>query len=437
MFYPRTFLAFATMLFPFSVSYSQVIDIDKNSVDAQAWVIYDAQSKQIIASDQQDVQRAPASLTKIMVAYLMLEAIREGRYSLEQKLTVPESVKSIDVLESKMDLKAGEQVSIHDLLTGLIVMSANDAALTIADNLGNKDSQKFIELMNQSAVKLGMKNTHFANASGITMDGHYSTAHDMAILSDAIINTTPEYLNFAKLQQFQFKNSTHEATNLLLKRDNTIDGLKTGYTEAAGYNFAVTANRIDPNTKQNRRIIVVILGTKSKQQRADIAQHLLNIAYTYTQNQPILANSQKLARIPIVNGQYNYYPVYLQPQQNIQTLSLLPTAQVLDLKKYDVNKQRFVLNEKPLVTIEPTTKPEGLQFDVKLQQQQLNAPMQQQNMPLLTLQVKQFDQIILENHISQTIQLQPETWWQSIVRKLSAFFQGEKNTTATIYPINT
>ncbi|MFB2578101.1 D-alanyl-D-alanine carboxypeptidase family protein [Acinetobacter sp. c2-A9] len=437
MFYPRTFLAFATMLFPFSVSYSQVIDIDKNSVDAQAWVIYDAQSKQIIASDQQDVQRAPASLTKIMVAYLMLEAIREGRYSLEQKLTVPESVKSIDVLESKMDLKAGEQVSIHDLLTGLIVMSANDAALTIADNLGNKDSQKFIELMNQSAVKLGMKNTHFANASGITMDGHYSTAHDMAILSDAIINTTPEYLNFAKLQQFQFKNSTHEATNLLLKRDNTIDGLKTGYTEAAGYNFAVTANRIDPNTKQNRRIIVVILGTKSKQQRADIAQHLLNIAYTYTQNQPILANSQKLARIPIVNGQYNYYPVYLQPQQNIQTLSLLPTAQVLGLKKYDVNKQRFVLNEKPLVTIEPTTKPEGLQFDVKLQQQQLNAPMQQQNMPLLTLQVKQFDQIILENHISQTIQLQPETWWQSIVRKLSAFFQGEKNTTATIYPINT
>ncbi|MFB2537921.1 D-alanyl-D-alanine carboxypeptidase family protein [Acinetobacter sp. c3-l95] len=437
MFYPRTFLAFATMLFPFSVSYSQVIDIDKNSVDAQAWVIYDAQSKQIIASDQQDVQRAPASLTKIMVAYLMLEAIREGRYSLEQKLTVPESVKSIDVLESKMDLKAGEQVSIHDLLTGLIVMSANDAALTIADNLGNKDSQKFIELMNQSAVKLGMKNTYFANASGITMDGHYSTAHDMAILSDAIINTTPEYLNFAKLQQFQFKNSTHEATNLLLKRDNTIDGLKTGYTEAAGYNFAVTANRIDPNTKQNRRIIVVILGTKSKQQRADIAQHLLNIAYTYTQNQPILANSQKLARIPIVNGQYNYYPVYLQPQQNIQTLSLLPTAQVLDLKKYDVNKQRFVLNEKPLVTIEPTTKPEGLQFDVKLQQQQLNAPMQQQNMPLLTLQVKQFDQIILENHISQTIQLQPETWWQSIVRKLSAFFQGEKNTTATIYPINT
>lgn len=433
--YLKQVLIGSTFCFGSMASYAQILDIDPQSVNAAAWVIYDPQSKQVIANHDAHVQRAPASLTKMMVAYLLFDAIKTGKLTLQQQLTVPKSVEGISALESQLKLKTGEKVSVNDLLAGLIVMSANDAALTVADALGQGNPQQFIALMNQTARKLGMHNTQFINASGITMNGHYSTAYDMAILSDAVIQHTPDYLNYAKLPLFKFKDTEYEATNLLLKRDNSVDGLKTGYTEAAGYNFALTANRLDPHTRQQRRLIVILLGSKSKQQRADIAQVLLNIAYTYTQNQHSLKKSQKIARIPIQNGQYQYFPLHWNSEQSLQTLSLLPQAQRLDLNKFDLQKQRFILNQKPLSLLEPSPKPQQVEYAVQLHKNTLNAPIQQSTQHLATLQIKQFGQVIHEQKLSYPVRLHSETWLQRMWAKVQSLWQSPSPSKAETYPI--
>lgn len=257
----------------------------------------------------------------------------------------------------------------------------------------------------------------------------------MAILSDAVIQHTPDYLNYAKLPLFKFKDTEYEATNLLLKRDNSVDGLKTGYTEAAGYNFALTANRLDPHTRQPRRLIVILLGSKSKQQRADIAQVLLNIAYTYTQNQHSLKKSQKIARIPIQNGQYQYFPLHWNSEQSLQTLSLLPQAQRLDLNKFDLQKQRFILNQKPLNLLEPSQKPQQIEYAVQLQQQRLDAPIKQSQQHLATVQIKQFGKVIHEQKLSYPVRLQSETWLQRMWLKVQSLWQSPSQNKAETYPI--
>src|SRR5690606_21892797 len=158
---------------------------------------------------------------------------------------------------------------------------------------------QFVERMNKEAQALGMTHTHFQNPAGITMPEHYSTAADLAKLSQALVNETPEYLNYSKQPSFSYNQRFHRATNLLLKMDPTVDGLKTGFTRAAGYNLAATANRLsmDPHMP-NRRLIVVVMGTKSAVKRAEVAHKLMNLAYTYTRNEVALPSKQLLAELP-------------------------------------------------------------------------------------------------------------------------------------------
>lgn len=300
-------LLLSSLLFISSLQASYANDlvvIDPQTIKAEAWLVLDADSGQILGQVNAHARRAPASLTKMMVAYLSLEQIKAGKLALADVLTVPEAVNHIESDESKMYLHAGEQIKVSDLLTGLIVTSANDAAVTLSTHIAG-DMPHFIEKMNQAASALGMHDTHFANVSGITAEDHYTSAYDMAILSKAIIQQYPEYTSFSKIQHFSYGAFSEAATNRLLKVDPTVDGMKTGYTKAAGYNIVITAKRPQSGIDQYRRIFVVVLGSTSLSERARTAGVLLNAAYEQTQNVQLLKLNQPLAQVKLWQAEKN------------------------------------------------------------------------------------------------------------------------------------
>lgn len=281
---------------------ADLVSIDPLSIKAESWIIMDGNSGQILAKHNATTQRAPASLTKMMVAYISLQQIKAGKLQLNDVLTVPTEVNTIAADESRMHLKAGEQLAVSDLLTGLLVTSANDAAITLASHIaGNVPA--FVHLMNNEIKQLGLNSTQFANVSGITQDGHYTTAADMAALSKAIIEKHPEYTQFSKVQHFSYGTFSQDATNQLLKADPSVDGMKTGYTKAAGYNLIATAHRPQAGLSQDRRIFVVVMGSTSKYSRTTDAALLLNSAYTQTNNVQLLTKNQPLAKLKVWQAQ--------------------------------------------------------------------------------------------------------------------------------------
>ncbi len=424
-------------LFSHAQNHTQVLNLDPQSVEAQSWVIFDPQSQQIIASHNENLQRAPASLTKMMVGYLALKAIEQGKLSLEQMVTVPEVVRTVKGDESRLKLHPNAQITVQELISGLIIMSANDAALTLG-TLISGDIPQFLNLMNTTAQQLGMQHTHFSNPSGITMQEHYASALDLALLSQAIIQDTPEYLNYSKQQEFRYKDIHHRATNILLKKDDSVDGLKTGYTDAAGYNLALTANRLDPNTNEYRRLIVIVMGTASKQKRADVAYTLLNIGYQYSQTKHLFSRDQKIADIPIIAGKKLMYQVNLPQSQSYHTLSLLKNNDVLDVKKFDTLQQRFILQQQPMQLLQPLKQPEQLQFTITLLQPQLHAPLIQPAMPLAKIDIQQFKQSLHKIEVQQDIALVEASLWHRFMawlRHLVQLIQGH-TLKAVIYPIH-
>ncbi|WP_245809133.1 D-alanyl-D-alanine carboxypeptidase family protein [Acinetobacter populi] len=421
-----------------SVSFAQVLSIDPQTVEAKAWVILDPQSHQVIASYNENEHRAPASLTKMMVGYLSLQAVEQGKLNLEQIVTVPEVVTTVKGDESRLRLHPGDQISVQELISGLIIMSANDAALTLA-TLISGDIPQFLQLMNHTAQQLGMHNTQFDNPSGITMQNHYASAFDLALLSQAIVKNTPEYLNYSKQQEFSYKDIHHHATNILLKKDPSVDGLKTGYTEAAGYNLALTANRLDPNTNEYRRLIVVVMGTASKQKRADVAYTLMNIAYNYTQTKQLFRHDQIIADIPVIGGQKPIYKINLPQSNSYHTLSLLTDDMVLNAQQFDNTSQRFILQKSPLEILEPLKQPQQMAFSIQLLQQQLDAPLIHTAMPLAKINVTQFKKIIHEVDIVQDVALDQASWWHRLVAWIKSWIQliQGHSIKAVIYPITT
>lgn len=424
-------------LFVNSTYAAYVLDIDANSVEAAAWVIYDPQSKQVIAAHNETVQRAPASLTKMMVGYLALQAIQEGKLQRDQVVTVPEIVRTVKWDESRLKLQPNDKITVEELIAGLIIMSANDAALTLAELISG-DVAQFLQLMNNTAVQLGMQQSHFTNPSGITMQAHYASALDLALLSQAIVKETPEYLYYSKQPEFNFQDIHHEATNILLKIDPSVDGLKTGYTAAAGYNLALSANRLDQYTNEYRRLIVVVMGTNSIQKRAEIAHKLLNIGYSYTQTAPLFNREQKLADIPVINGKKLSYQVNLAAQHSYNTLSLLASQQQLNLQQFDNIQQRFVLEKTKTEVLTPLLKPAHIDIQVKLITPQLTAPLYQQQLPLAHIELTQFNQLVHAISVEQDVELEQVDWWQHLLLQFKAFIQrlfGKSDNKALIYPI--
>ena len=263
-------------------------------IAARSYLLLDVSANQVLAAREPDSPVEPASLTKLMTAYLVFDALRAKKLDLKQ--TLPVSERAWKMPGSRMFIDPKMQVPVEDLIKGMIVQSGNDATVALAEGVSGS-VEKFVELMNQQAKALGMKNTGYKNAEGLTAPGHTTTARDLSILSTRLIQDFPDYVGYYKIQKYRYQgtptaNDTNR--NMLLFRDPTVDGLKTGHTDAAGYCLIATAKRDFPNL-QGRRLLAIVLGASSENARANEAQKLLNWGYTayegmklFGANQPVL-----------------------------------------------------------------------------------------------------------------------------------------------------
>lgn len=413
-----------------------LLNLVPESVEAQAWTVIDTQSGQVIAEHNSHVQRAPASLTKMMVAYITLKELQAGHLRKDEVLTATPVVNMVMWDESQMYLKQGEQISVDQLLAGLVVMSANDAAVTLAERIAG-DVPKFIARMNKEAQALGMKDTHFQNPAGISMPEHYSTAADLALLGQALVTQTPDYLNYSKQQSFSYNNRFHHATNRLLKLDPTVDGLKTGFTKAAGYNLALTANRptMNPDTPE-RRLVVIVLGAASAAKRAEVAYNLMNMGYTYTRNEVAIKDKQLIAELPVIKSTLKMFKLETTKPQIITT-SLYDQPFAIDLKTYDTTNQRIMLNtgNGTIQTIEPLQETKT-HLNVEINEKLLTAPLAKV-MQLATVQVYQNNQLIRTITIEDDVQIEEANFFQKIViwfKQLFSLFSSNE-VELKIYPL--
>jgi D-alanyl-D-alanine carboxypeptidase (penicillin-binding protein 5/6) len=248
-------------------------------VAARSYLLMDVSANQVLAAREPDAPVEPASLTKLMTAYLVFDALRARKITLQQ--TLPVSQRAWKMPGSRMFIDPKMQVPVEDLIKGMIIQSGNDATMALAEGVGGT-AEHFVELMNQQAKALGMKNTGYKNPEGLTAPGHTTTARDLSILSTRLLQDFPEYMGYYKTQKYRYQgtptaNDTNR--NMLLFRDPTVDGLKTGHTEAAGYCLIATAKRDFPNLA-GRRLLAIVLGANSETARANEAQKLLNWGYT-------------------------------------------------------------------------------------------------------------------------------------------------------------
>ncbi|MDC9728816.1 MAG: D-alanyl-D-alanine carboxypeptidase [Methyloprofundus sp.] len=240
---------------------------------ASSYILQDFDSGQVLAERNADKVLPPASLTKVMTSYVAFTELKAGRLSLEEKVTVSE--KAWRTQGSKMFIEVNKHISIEDLLQGIIIQSGNDASVAIAEHIAGSE-HAFAEMMNEQARRLGMNSTHFMNATGLPVPSqHYTTARDLAKLTRALIRDFPEYYKWDSVKEFTFNNITQKNRNTLLWRDESVDGVKTGHTEEAGYCLIASAKR------QKMRLVSVVMGTKSKSARANESQTLLNYGFRF------------------------------------------------------------------------------------------------------------------------------------------------------------
>jgi D-alanyl-D-alanine carboxypeptidase (penicillin-binding protein 5/6) len=255
-------------------SAAQAQTLPPPTIAAKSWLLMDTTSNQIIASENPGMRIEPASLTKIMTAYLVFEALRDKKISMDQTVNVSVKAWKVDSDSSKMFIEPKTPVTINDLLYGLIVQSGNDAAVALAEAVAGTE-EAFAVLMNREVDRMGLKETHFANSHGLPNPQNYSTANDLARIAQNLIVDFPDYYKtFYSTKSFTYNKITQPNRNRLLWLDPTVDGMKTGHTEAAGYCLISSAKR--PNGSGERRLISVVLGATSDQVRAQESLKLLN-----------------------------------------------------------------------------------------------------------------------------------------------------------------
>jgi D-alanyl-D-alanine carboxypeptidase (penicillin-binding protein 5/6) len=254
-------------------------------VAAKSYLLLDVTANQMLAAKNVDSPIEPASLTKLMTAYLVFDALKAKKIDLKQ--TLPVSTRAWKMPGSRMFIDPTMQVPVEDLIKGMIVQSGNDATTALAEGVGGS-VERFVQLMNEQAKVLGLKNTGYKNPEGLTEAGHTTTARDLSILATRLMADFPQYTSYYAIKKYRYQGtptSNDSNRNLLLFRDPTVDGLKTGHTEAAGYCLIATAKREFAglgagNTSGSRRLLAIVLGTASENDRANEAQKLLNWGYT-------------------------------------------------------------------------------------------------------------------------------------------------------------
>lgn len=263
---------------------------------ASSWILMDANSGRILVEHNADERLPPASITKLMTAYLVERELDRGTINLEDMVNISETAWRTG--GSKMFIEVGDQVSVDDLLHGIIIVSGNDASVAMAEHLAGGEAP-FADLMNQHADRLGMRNTHFENATGLPHDNHYSSAHDLALLSQHIINDYPEHYAVYSQRNFSYGGIDQPNRNRLLWRDPTVDGLKTGWTNAAGYCLVASAQRED------MRLISVVMGTNSEEARAQETQKLLSYGFRFFETMKLYERGAVLATPRVWGGEAN------------------------------------------------------------------------------------------------------------------------------------
>jgi serine-type D-Ala-D-Ala carboxypeptidase (penicillin-binding protein 5/6) len=274
-------------------------------VAAKAYLLIDVSTGQVLAQRDADAPVEPASLTKLMSAYVVFDALRAGQLQLSQTVTVSERAWRAE--GSRMFLEPGWQVPVEDLLKGMIVQSGNDATVALAEAVGGTVEQ-FVVMMNQQAQALGLKHTQFKNPDGLTEAGHTTTARDLATLATRLMHDFPKFVGYYAIQRYRYPNTpkaNDTNRNLLLFRDPSVDGLKTGHTEAAGYCLIATAQRPSPVLAPDgkRRLLSVVLGASSAIARANESQKLLNWGYTAYRLTRLSTPEQALVQPKIWKGQ--------------------------------------------------------------------------------------------------------------------------------------
>jgi len=249
---------------------SEFSTIPVPAIAARAWISIDVNSGQILASSNPDQKVEPASLTKIMTAYVVFNALEENRITLDQQVTVSETAWRTG--GSRMFIEPRKPVTVEELNQGMIVQSGNDASVALAEVVGGSESA-FATIMNQEAARLGMKNTHFKNSTGLPDPEHMTSVRDLATLSTHLITDHPQFFHYYSQKEYTYNKITQPNRNRLLFADPTVDGMKTGHTDAAGYCLVATAQRGD------RRILTVVVGTDSDATRAEESLKLLNWSF--------------------------------------------------------------------------------------------------------------------------------------------------------------
>ena len=294
----KLFAAVAASILVMSAANAQ--SVPAPTIAARSWTLLDATSGQVIASQDAHARIEPASLTKVMTAYVVFQALRDKKITLDQMVPVSVNAWKVDASSSKMFIDPATPVKINDLLYGLMVQSGNDAAVALAEAVAG-DEGTFVVLMNREAQRMGMKNTRFANPHGLPSPDNYSTASDLAILAVNVIRDFPQYYKIDSVKQFTYNKITQRNRNKLLWLDPTVDGMKTGHTDASGYSMIASARR--PNGKSGeRRLISVLSGANSEDSRAAESQKLLNWGFQNFDTVKLYSKGQAVATPEIWKG---------------------------------------------------------------------------------------------------------------------------------------
>jgi len=287
------------------------------AVTARSWVLIDATSNQVLASGNANERVEPASLTKLMTAYLVFEALHTKKISMDQVVTPSLAVRRVRNDESRMFIEAEKPVTVHDLVYGMIVQSGNDAAIALAELVGGTEGH-FVEMMNAEAKKLGMTGTHYADVNGMPDPQHYTTAADLATLSAHLIRDYPEYYSIFAVKEFTYNKIKQPNRNRLLWLDPSVDGLKTGHTQAAGYCLIASAKRSLPGVPDaSRRLVSVMMGEQKEHERVQDSMKMLNYGYSAYDVVRLVKANQVVQTPRVYKGAANSVPVGVKSDQYI------------------------------------------------------------------------------------------------------------------------
>ncbi|SFV63923.1 D-alanyl-D-alanine carboxypeptidase [hydrothermal vent metagenome] len=281
---------------------------DSPKTNVGAYVLIDSKSGKLLAEKNAHSKMPPASLTKLMTSYIVFNKIREKVVSLDDKVNI--SQKAFRMRGSRSFLNVGKKIRLEDLIKGMIIQSGNDSAVALAEHIAGSENT-FVDLMNRYAQAIGMHDTHFSNSSGLPDEKHYSTAFDLALLSKKIINEFPEFYKWYGQKKFKFNGIEQRNRNRLLWIDNSVDGLKTGHTEKAGYCLVSSAKRI------GMRLISVVLNAKSNKARTKETQKILDYGFRFFETQSVGKKDETLAKVDVYKGEKDKVAVGLATQEYI------------------------------------------------------------------------------------------------------------------------